>query len=291
MKDKVFILGLGCQKGGSTWLHRQLQSNQRVDMGVFKEYHVFDQLDRIGEETAPKFVENLQNKLEQLRLNENFGEKYNQLSLRMSFFQDTEKYYNYFEKLWGGGGSSITHVGDITPAYATLSQDVFQRIKSEFHRRGFTLKVIFVMRDPIDRCWSAARMHFRKKVSRGLSSTHYDDEISVLKTRFKSAIYQQRTRYETTIGRLEEVFASKDLFFCLYENLFEPSTLSDLKKFLDIDDLDFDTSRRYNSTECKVHTLDATLEREIFDFYSDTYRFCAVRFNAQEIWRGYQYEA
>ena len=40
--EKVFILGVGCQKGGTTWLHKQLDKHPNVNMGFTKEYHVFD---------------------------------------------------------------------------------------------------------------------------------------------------------------------------------------------------------------------------------------------------------
>ena len=41
---KNFILGVGCQKGGTTWLHQQLNKSKNTDMGFLKEYHVFDAL-------------------------------------------------------------------------------------------------------------------------------------------------------------------------------------------------------------------------------------------------------
>ena len=41
---KVFLLGVGCQKGGTTWLHGQLAKHPEVDLGFTKEYHIFDAL-------------------------------------------------------------------------------------------------------------------------------------------------------------------------------------------------------------------------------------------------------
>ena len=38
----VFLLGLGAQKAGTTWLHEQLQRRADTDFGVLKEYHVHD---------------------------------------------------------------------------------------------------------------------------------------------------------------------------------------------------------------------------------------------------------
>ena len=42
--EKQFILGVGCQKGGTTWIYDQLSKLEQVDFGFKKEYHVFDTL-------------------------------------------------------------------------------------------------------------------------------------------------------------------------------------------------------------------------------------------------------
>ena len=40
--EKIFVLGVGCQKGGTTWLYKQLIKSEAVNFGYTKEYHVFD---------------------------------------------------------------------------------------------------------------------------------------------------------------------------------------------------------------------------------------------------------
>ena len=37
-----FILGLGAQKAGTSWLHSTLSKNDNVHMGFTKEYHIWD---------------------------------------------------------------------------------------------------------------------------------------------------------------------------------------------------------------------------------------------------------
>ena len=41
----TFLLGVGCQKGGTAWLHRYLEGSPQCDPGFRKEYHVWDALD------------------------------------------------------------------------------------------------------------------------------------------------------------------------------------------------------------------------------------------------------
>ena len=49
--QKDFILGVGCQKGATTWLRRQLNKHETCDFGFRKEYHVFDVLYKVDNVT------------------------------------------------------------------------------------------------------------------------------------------------------------------------------------------------------------------------------------------------
>ena len=50
---KIFILGVGAQKAGTTWLHRQLIKSANFNFGHRKEYHVFDAMEKtLGREQA-----------------------------------------------------------------------------------------------------------------------------------------------------------------------------------------------------------------------------------------------
>ena len=40
--QNTFVLGVGAQKAGTSWLHHQLASRADTDFGFLKEYHVFD---------------------------------------------------------------------------------------------------------------------------------------------------------------------------------------------------------------------------------------------------------
>ncbi len=48
--------------------------------------------------------------------------------------------------------------GDITPAYAILPPDTIKEVHDNFPQ----LRLFYIMRDPIDRAWSAAMMEVRK---------------------------------------------------------------------------------------------------------------------------------
>ena len=39
---RTFVLGVGAQKAGTTWLHSYIASNATAHMGFTKEYHIWD---------------------------------------------------------------------------------------------------------------------------------------------------------------------------------------------------------------------------------------------------------
>lgn len=278
---KVFLLGVGCQKGGTTWLHGQLAKHPEVDLGFTKEYHIFDALHI---DDMKYFAQQKLNKLQQLR-KETPDEIPLKLLRHVSFHKNTKNYFKYFDYLWGKNEQTKI-VGDITPSYSALPKEVFQEIKDNLENKGFKVKVVFLMRDPIERCWSMARMSIRDSEQ---NRDQYNDDVDRLKDLYKQETCSLRTRYENTIRNLDSCFEAGDIFYGFYENLFTQDTITRLENFLDIEDFSPDTKTKYNITDRKELNLDKDLARDIANFYRDTYDICQDRFNIKEHWAGYQY--
>ena len=137
--QKTFLLGVGCQKGGTTWLHSQLESYENVDLGFCKEYHFFDTY-YLKSEFARK-----QRWL--ILLKDQLSKKPQKLPnksilRRLLFAQDENSYYQYFNNLWSSD-DKISIVGDITPSYNALKAEHFSVIKKKLEDLGFTVKIIF----------------------------------------------------------------------------------------------------------------------------------------------------
>ena len=289
MRKKTFILGVGCQKGGTTWLHSQLNDSPEVDMGLCKEYHVFDAL------YVDDCKDFLTNKLKRLgRINncetqEQLSE-FNDLLLRVSFYADTKNYFNYFDFLWRDGGPLLSAVGDITPTYALLPKHALEEIKAGLEAKGFEVKVIFLMRDPIERIWSALRMarNHRAKSGKEHILSNERDHLMIFS---ENSINMKRSDYETTIKNLETVFDRNDIFYTFYEKLFMPNTLLEMKNFLGLEDFNPDVNYKINiSGKSKtMKKLDPELGAKLFEQYKSTYDFCEERFGVKDFWPGWDY--
>ena len=286
MKDKNFILGVGCQKGGTTWLYSQLNNCINTDMGFTKEYHIFDAL--YMKESKGLLERNLQKFSEIAQAPAKLSQKDHNLLKQITFYLDTSNYYDYFDYLWYRSGPEVTTVGDITPAYSALPTACFQKIKTNLEAKGFNVKVIFLMRDPIERCWSMIRMKNR------LNRVPTQNKVTgngqkQLRQAYKTKQCQNRTRYELTIKNLESVFNSQNIFYGFYETLFEDTTLNRLKEFLNLSHFSPDVTHKTNVSPKGDKKLNEALARKIFDFYKDTYLYCDERFGTQMIWSGWAY--
>jgi hypothetical protein len=99
--------------------------------------------------------------------------------------------------------------GEITPAYATLDDEVWRRI----YAMNSKIKLVFVMRDPVDRVWSSINNTAKKnKLNGGLTMA------TALKRALQSGPVL-RSDYPDTIRRLEAVFPADQLYFCFFDDL------------------------------------------------------------------------
>jgi len=114
-------------------------------------------------------------------------------------------YRRLFEKAQARG--LIT--GEVTPAYATLGEDVFGRIKD----MNPGVKLVFIMRDPVDRAWSAANLAAKSGYIAGPLT-----EEKALK-RAHSSGWVARSSYLETIRRLERLFPASQLHYCFFDDL------------------------------------------------------------------------
>ena len=113
----VFLLGVGAQKAGTTWLHAQLDRRRDADFGFLKEYHVHDAL------TLP--AAGFSNRRRPSWLKPRTWR-------RQRFLDRPERYYAYFAARLRRRGIRLT--GDITPSYSGLSVDTLRTIRRGFDR-------------------------------------------------------------------------------------------------------------------------------------------------------------
>ena len=269
--NNTFVLGLGFQKCGTSWLYRYLQQSVKFNGGDLKEYHIWDAVD------IPIMSYNI---VEKPGLIRSIMDKSNTLRYRMQ--TNNESYFDYFESIFS---DTVSITADITPSYSGLSKSRLNNIISRFRERGIDCKAILLLRDPVDRIKSAVRYNLDRK--------NYDEGIKMGETDFFRALEQYyksehcviRTRYDKTIELVRGVFAKEDVYIGIYEEMFDSNNIDSVSNFVGIKaKYDFATVR-VNKTKSAT-TVNHEIERKIKNFYSDVYEYCNEEFpSTKNLWR------
>ena len=218
----AFLLGVGAQKAGTSWLHKQLHSRPDADFGCLKEYHVHDA------RTIPALA---RFRRVDIRAKEPRTWIQPRTWMRQWFIHNPKRYTDYFTWLlrrprFRGGQIRLT--GDITPSYALLSAETLEEIKINFEHRGIPVKPVFLMRDPLERLISSQRMKLRKQGLRDPAA-----EIETLRQRVAKG-RGLRGDYGQTLDALDQAFGLEHCFIGLFETLFTPGTYAELCSFLGV---------------------------------------------------------
>ncbi|GGX67876.1 hypothetical protein GCM10007385_41360 [Tateyamaria omphalii] len=228
----VFLLGVGAQKAGTTWLYHYLRTAPGTFLDDTKEWHHWDAL-HLPEakhfDLRERRADYIPEALDLFR--RATGRQRKHFFLSRDFQRNPERYFDYFAAQLDRSDVHLT--GDLTPSYAGLPHHVLAQIRDGFAARGIAVKVIFLMRDPVSRCLSAARMY--RRLGRNIEG--YDarlPETMALDAFLTSPDAALRTRYDRTDRRLRSVFADDMLYVGLYETMFREEELRRLGDFCNV---------------------------------------------------------
>jgi len=275
-----FILGVGAQKCGTSWLASYLARHPQVFMTPFKELHVFDAMfaPEVSGYLPEKRFDDLRLLLNRLLNGENRPrselisaiEKYS-----LSLGENT--YLSYFLK---NVRDKHRVMGEITPSYSLIPQHGFRYIRNILLKADLNPRVIFIMRDPVERVYSQLRFNQR----RGMAAVQ-DSYGSAL----ANPGITMRTRYDQTITNLRNEFKPEELLFLFYEELFCDGSIESICQFLGIEVMPADYSRRVNVSP-DIGRMDPEFEKAARSALDVVYRFCADQFGREKIrnlWKTY----
>ena len=291
MSEKTFLLGVGCQKGGTTWLHQYLDSHPQCDLGFQKEYHVFDAMYLDESAIHRNRVDSLAALLRSREALEKDSADARKLDRKIrrkqqlvSFCEDPDSYAEYFDRLYRQNAQTKL-VGDITPAYSALRGEHFTSIKSLLESRGFTVRVVFLMRDPIERIYSAIYMEIARTKRRSKKIDQGPEQLFL--ARYDNEKVEMKTRYENTLAALDQSFEARHTFLGFYETLFSEAGVGEVISFLGIDYVKPNLKKRVHAAKQKTELSTQSIS-EVRKYYDDTYRYCGERFGQDfinSIWK------
>ena len=193
------FIGIGAMCSGTSWLRRNLNQHPQIWMAEPKELHFFDR---------------------------HFGHR-----RRHWLPAEHEAKVRYGEHFCTAPAGKA--VGEFTPAYAVMASSMVARVR----RWAPDAKLLFMMRDPVERAWSHARKDFAKywaKDGMALEEASLED----LKPFFASPDVAKRGDYLTCLQQWLEHFPREQVWTGFMEDVAqgeEAGVLRSVFGFLGVD--------------------------------------------------------
>ncbi|MEJ8571077.1 sulfotransferase [Microbaculum marinum] len=147
MAKRPHFICIGAQRGGTSNLYRMLRLHPDIWLPPIKELHFFDlPLDR---PRRRRELAELEGRTK--RRDKRFLKRLTQA------IEDGDQSVKRYRSLFGPSEEKVT--GDITPGYGTLPSETVAKLA----RRLPNTAVLFIIREPMSRLWSHARMVQSKK--------------------------------------------------------------------------------------------------------------------------------
>lgn len=287
MADRPTLLFcVGAAKAGTSWLFRHLAQHPDCWLRSIKELHYFDMLERRTEararrmlteriatlraETRPRAAVELRDAEDWMRV----------ISRSVA---DFDAYAAYLRQ--GNDGRPL--VADITPAYALLPE---ARLAAMAALQDDT-RFLYLLRDPVSRLWSQARMLARRRVAKGAADMQRAAHriMERLIDRIDDG-EKDREDYAGAIGRLRAVVPAARLMIQLTDDLLSVRGLALLHRFLGIREVPGNFDR--NVHEGAPLVLTGILKRRAQAALRPQYDFVAGLFpELPESWRKNMSEA
>lgn len=271
------FLCIGSQRAGTTWLHRMLLKHPHIFVTPIKELHYFDNVDAgTGQIQLEKIYNNdlwsrpFYDKERYFRNREKFLKKlislqlsYPQIYWYLKFYASKTFNLKWYQSLFPINGQVR---GELTPAYSILDERVIQKIRS----MNAEIKIIYILRNPLDRFKSAIRNNLKKrKIKR--------DKETVIKF-IKQQLNNKRSYYYQNLERFYKVFPKEQILVLFFEEMTSSPQqyLKKITSFLEVDTFDFqdmEVNKKVNSNLSVAFTMPTeSTELAINHFLPELYK-------------------
>lgn len=248
------FLGIGAQRAGTTWLSQNLRQHPDIWMPSIKELHYFDRSYR----STPSAL-SVDGRLARI-----FGRKHHSARWRRALrrtmsriveerdWQEIPWHIRFFlgryddgwyASLFNPAGDRLK--GEITPAYSFLRPREIKHIKDIMPQ----VKIIFLIRNPVERSWSAIKYHiWRRATGQAPRSSDPIDALSLddFKRIAEKPGFVMRGDYVRTIENWSACFPRSQFFIGFFEDIAQNPQhfLMDLFDFLGVAPSDEHISQR-----------------------------------------------
>jgi hypothetical protein len=179
---------IGAPRAATTWLHKRLARHPAIFIPRVKEIHFFDEPMDVPPPHRP--VRPVPN--------------------RVFFDMKSPSHWRWYSLHYVRAGERIK--GDITPEYSIISRERIALVAA----RMPALRLIYILRNPVERAWSDACRPFMFKPQRVLRSLETLEEI---KREVMHPMMLRHGDYKTVIENWESVFDKSQILYLFFEDI------------------------------------------------------------------------
>ena len=277
---KNFLLLLGTQKCGTTWLSNQLNLHPEFQSCKIKEWR------SIGK--ATEFSQNSKDKCPKLFfLKQEFWFSLNTKQKRMFASANLNNYLSILKSslLWDKNKNCV---GDITGANGLIKTESLLFFKYKVEEVGFKIKPIYIMRDPCERHLAASKMSFQGKVLKKdnlifKEEKHSDQLIEFSLNLLNEKRVKDRTKYEIIIPKIETIFKKNKILYLFAEDLRKDKAIDIITDFLGLKRFDSKGMPGYQLTSSNNEStinydFSFEIKNKLHSFFAETYFFVYDKF-------------
>jgi hypothetical protein len=204
------FLIIGAQKAGTTWLYKNLSKHPEIWFPPIKELHYFNYKQNNWLQTrSSKFFDKHWQRIIGEQLNSNFKQPdFKNILWNFKFFLEKRNDIWYGELFDNSEGKLA---GEATPDYSILSEASVNQIYGLMPKS----KIIFIMRNPIDRAWSHATMFFKLKEGRAISTVPEEEIVDLCLSQHS----RLRGDYMRTVNTWSKEFPKEQFFVGFFEDI------------------------------------------------------------------------
>lgn len=239
MTAPTVLYCVGATKAGTSWLYRYLHDHADCAMPAVKEAHYWD---TFGADDREKQLVSFRVRLREMRQEkvdaadarrdwqvENLDRRINEMKALVAVLEGDRAGDAAYVAWLSRGQGGLT--ADMTPNYATLSDEVLVRMRDA----SPTAKFLFLIRDPLDRLWSHIRMQARRqRQPHEVYEKKSNNILHRMLNRGHETHILARGDYPAIIRKLRRVIPDARLMIQFTEDLFTTAGLTRLCEFLGI---------------------------------------------------------
>ncbi len=270
MINKLF-LSVGAMKSGTTWLYDKLRQHPEIHFSRAKEIHFLAHY--YGHSkilSSDKRQRRAKTALERLSFNTTISpEKRESATTWHQNYTSEPIDYQWFELVTDSRDNSSKYVADFSNLNCHLNaQDWLDVKKSHVD----SLRVLYILRDPIKRIWSHYKFHL--EFSKHALADHPDKDFGYFKRILDKSWFWRNSCYSQSIMELTNGLDSSELKIIFFEDMVEKpdSTIRDIESFLRIEKYNYAGNLKAAKNKSNATKLPREWQEYLFEKTEDEFK-------------------